>query len=228
MTAIASFTSIRRILECVRADAALLLDLEQIIYPCLMLCFKADGLDSFDEGIACTTLLLYHGYKGDQPLSGEMWKLFKQIMDVCNGAEYNMEEDEQDFVYDYLDYVAVAIKNFMAKDPKGMMAALPDGEGQAYFHLTYPLIEKCLEINCGGNERLNCGVAVISIVIAAFENMHGEIDEEVPQLLRYLIDELNHQQTMSDASKTLTSELFQAISMAFAYNSELTLRWLVE
>jgi len=63
LAAVASFTSIRRILDSVQADLAVLHTVENIIYPCLLHSLTADGLDSIEEGIDCITLILYHGYK---------------------------------------------------------------------------------------------------------------------------------------------------------------------
>ena len=68
LTAVASFTSIRRILDVVSNDQALLTQVEDKIYPCLLHSLTADGLDSIEEGIDCITLILYHSYK-NRPLS---------------------------------------------------------------------------------------------------------------------------------------------------------------
>jgi hypothetical protein len=62
LTAVATFTSIRRIIDSVNEDAELLNKVETIIYPILLHSLTADGLDSIEEGIDCISLLVHHGY----------------------------------------------------------------------------------------------------------------------------------------------------------------------
>lgn len=83
LAAVASFTSMRRILDAVQSDVTVLRTVENIIYPCLLHSLTADGLDSIEEGVDCITLILYHGYKkpaagaqGQAGISEAMWKLF--------------------------------------------------------------------------------------------------------------------------------------------------------
>ena len=76
LTAVASFTSMRRILDVVSSDVNLLTQIEKIVYPCLLHSLTADGLDSIEEGIDCITLIAYHGYKDKGMISNEMWKLY--------------------------------------------------------------------------------------------------------------------------------------------------------
>ena len=75
LTAVASYTSMRRILDVVQDDAQLLAQIEEIMYPCLLHALTADGLDSIEEGVDCITMLVHHGYK-DKALSPNMWRLY--------------------------------------------------------------------------------------------------------------------------------------------------------
>ena len=75
LTAVASYTSMRRILDVVQDDAQLLAQIEEIMYPCLLHSLTADGLDSIEEGVDCITMLAHHGYK-DRALSPSMWRLY--------------------------------------------------------------------------------------------------------------------------------------------------------
>jgi hypothetical protein len=68
LAAVASFTSIRRILDAISEDKPLLAQVEHIIYPCLLHSLTADGLDSIEEGIECIVHLVHYGYK-DKPIS---------------------------------------------------------------------------------------------------------------------------------------------------------------
>lgn len=90
LAAIASFTSIRRIIDAIQHDVQLLIQVEHIVYPCLLHSLTADGLDSIEEGIDCITLFLYHGYK-ERPISAEMWRLYPQLLFVCAGADGDKE-----------------------------------------------------------------------------------------------------------------------------------------
>lgn len=72
------------------------------------------------------------------------------------------------------------------------------------------------------------GIALISIIVSMFENMHGRLENELPLLVSLLLDQLNHQQTLpeEDRQDPFTSMLLQAIAMSFAYNSRLVFEYL--
>ena len=90
LAAVASFTSMRRIIDAIQNDVHLLPQIENIMYPCLLHSLTADGLDSIEEGVDCISMFLYHGYK-EKPISAEMWKLFPQLLYVCAGNDGDME-----------------------------------------------------------------------------------------------------------------------------------------
>lgn len=64
----ASFVSIRRIMEVIKNDKAILLELEKIVYPLIMKTLTATGHDSIDESVTCITIILFYGYQ-DRPVS---------------------------------------------------------------------------------------------------------------------------------------------------------------
>lgn len=76
------FASMRRMLHAFRTDAALLADIEKVIYPCLVHSLTVEGEESAEEGIHCVTLLLYHGY-ADGEVSAGMWALYPQLVQVA-------------------------------------------------------------------------------------------------------------------------------------------------
>jgi len=117
LAAIASITSIRRIIDAIQGDVPLLTQVEHIVHPCLLHTLTADGLDSIEEGIDCITLLLYHGYK-NRPVSPEMWKLYPQLLYVCAGSD---GDQEGGFGFEYVTQIVGAIKNYVARDPNGML-----------------------------------------------------------------------------------------------------------
>lgn len=61
LTAVASFTSIRRIIDAIQSDMELLKKVEKIVYPVLLHSLTADGLDSIEEGIDCISMLIHYG-----------------------------------------------------------------------------------------------------------------------------------------------------------------------
>lgn len=57
--------------------------------------------------------------------------------------------------------------------------------------------------------------------------MPGKLDENIPQLVSIILDELTHQLSQNPAPyKALPSMLLQALSMSLTYNSQLVFAWL--
>ena len=70
-----------------------------------------------------------------------------------------------------------------------------------------------------GNENWET-ITLISVIIAIFENMLGQVDAELPNLAGILFNELKELNQLSKpCSSTVKSFLLQGISMCFAYNS---------
>jgi len=59
----------------------------------------------------------------------------------------------------------------------------------------------------------------MGLIIAIFENMQGVIDNDFPVLLKIVLDELAHMNTLKEPSKAYTQSILQTISIAFLYNS---------
>ena len=127
LAAVASFQSIRRIIDATQKDLALLAQVEHIVYPCLLHSLTADGLDSIEEGIECIIMLVYYGYK-DKPVSEEMWKLFPQLLYVCAGDDGDMDGG---FGFEYISQIVIAIKNYISRDPKTANSCAP-GQQKTY------------------------------------------------------------------------------------------------
>ena len=75
LTAVAHFTSMRRIITIVEEDPDIMIQIEQIIYPCLEHSLTVNGLDSIEESIDCIALLIQNIYKG-KTISEALWKLY--------------------------------------------------------------------------------------------------------------------------------------------------------
>jgi hypothetical protein len=68
MAALASLSSIRRVLHSIQSNEQLLSEIEPVIFPVLLHSVSIDGLDSIEEGLDCITMLIYYGYK-NRPIS---------------------------------------------------------------------------------------------------------------------------------------------------------------
>ena len=189
---------------------------ENIIYPVLLHSLTVDGLDAIEEGIDCITIIAYYAYK-QTPISHNMWKLFPQLLYVCAGSEENKEGG---FGLEYVNQIVPALKNFISRDPNGMMAV---GENQDMTHLdlTMLFIRRILEINRNGSDMCD-GVSVINLLIALLENMEGKLNEKLPELIGMLAGELAFLNTQGSNGKNFKVMLLQAISMCFSYNATLT------
>ena len=215
-TALSSFASIRRIIEVVKDDTAILTEVEQIIYPSLIKTLAPVGYDSIEEGVSCITLILYHGYK-DRPISEGMWSVFPSLLYVCGGSEFDKHGG---FGSEYLPQISVIFKNYIRRDCEGMTKVLLK-QKQTNFALLLKFISKEFKINQHSTEYLN-SVSVAGIILAIFENMAGKIDDSFSDIMTMLMNECKHQQQLAQTgedSKPYQSMLLQVISMAFAYNS---------
>ena len=123
LAACAAVTSIRRILDALSEDVPLMHKVEEVIYPVLLHSLTVDGLDAIEEGIDCLTIILCNGYKKSQ-VSANLWKLYPQLLYVCAGTE---GETEGGFGLEYVNQVVVTLKNYISRDPEGMLRV---GEGQ--------------------------------------------------------------------------------------------------
>ena len=140
LAAQAMFTSIRRLIEACKKDQALLEQIEEMIYPCLLHSLTAEGLDSIEEGIDCIVMLCYHGYKNGKTLSPRMWKLYPQLLYVCAGDESSQQEG---YGFEFVNQICLAMKNYVSRDPANMLAVGEDQQ-QTHLQLSFHFIVKCL------------------------------------------------------------------------------------
>ena len=90
--------------------------------PVLMYSLTPDGLDSIEDALDCIVMFLYHGPTGT--VSKSMWKLFPQLLYLVCGDE---KDPDGGYGFEYISQIAVAIQNFISKDPINYLAV---GEGQ--------------------------------------------------------------------------------------------------
>lgn len=131
---------------------------------------------------------------------------------------------EGGYGFEYVNQIADALKNYVSRDPEGMLK-VPEGETKSHLQLTFHFIVRCLAVNRNGEGHLD-GVTIMGFIVALLENMAGKLNQELPQILTFLLDELKFCQTKQHPPKQYTSMILQAIAMTFAYDPVLTFQWL--
>jgi len=189
MTAMASFVSMRRILDVTASDPDLLAKIEDIMYPCLLHSLQEE--DRLVEGVYSINFIAHHAYKS-KPFSKRMWKLFASIIYICIGKENDYEVG---YGMEYIKPISICIKTFISRDPEGVLQVGEKLNGETYLAQVFKLIEACLSINRRGLTDY-CGAKMVSpnpaidLVIAMFENMQGKVNEKVPSLVNTLVKEM--------------------------------------
>ena len=108
-------------------------------------------------------------------------------MIVCKGSG-GLGDDEEHvggYAHEYLRQIVVALKNFISRDPKGMLK-VGQGQSESNLALVFHFVQKCIKISRSNNEYQD-RISIISVLIALLENMHGSIDNEIPYLLRIIL-----------------------------------------
>jgi len=91
--------------------------------------------------------------------------------------------------FEFVNHICAALKNYCARDPDGMLS-IGEGQTKTYLALTHHFIHRCLQITRKLNDS-DSGTAVLSLIISLFENMHGRLDNDLPNLLKLLGSELD-------------------------------------
>lgn len=100
---------------------------------------------------------------------------------------------EGGYGFEYVNQIADALKNYVSRDPEGMLK-VPEGETKSHLQLTFHFIVRCLAVNRNGEGHLD-GVTIMGFIVALLENMSGKLNQELPQILTFLLDELKFCQT---------------------------------
>ena len=196
MAALASLQSIRRVINCIQKDTALLAQIEPIIYPVLLHSVTIDGLDSIEEGLDCITMLLFFAYKNKE-ISEQLWKIFPQLLFITVGSE---NDGEGGAGFEFVSQVVNCLKNYFAKDPQGCKKIGPE-QDKTYLHQTFYFIKRCLEVNRNGKHFMD-GVSVMSLIISILENMQGMLDkDEFPFLVQQVLTDLDHVRSKGSNAK---------------------------
>lgn len=196
MAALASLSSIRRVINSIQKQADLLIQVEQIVYPCLLHSVSIDGLDSIEEGLDCITMQLFFAYK-NREISPQLWRIFPQLIFMTVGSD---GDQEGGLGFEFVSQIVNCLKNYFAKDPAGTMKVGPEQE-KSYLHQTLYFIKRCLEVNRNGNHYLD-GVSVMSLIISILENMQGMLTtNEFPWIVQTVCEELAFARQQSNSKQ---------------------------
>ena len=218
LAAVGVVTALRRIIDAVSKDKQILKALQDIIYPILMHGLTPDGLDAIEDGLDCIALLIYHTCdNGAGMVSPEMWKLFPQMLYIVGGKD---DDVDGGFAFEYLPQVAVAVQNYISKDPQTFLSVGPDQE-VSYLELTFKFLQRVLVVNSNGNSKLD-GIVAMKVIIAILDNLPGRIDTALPHLIGMLLAEHKMQIESEHPQQKYLSMILQALTMSFYNNSAAT------
>jgi len=74
------------------------------------------------------------------------------------------------------------------------MFKIGEGQTKSHLHLTFHFIVRCLAVNRNGEGHLD-GVTIMGFIVALLENLSGKLNNDLPQILTFLLDELKFCQT---------------------------------
>jgi hypothetical protein len=75
---------------------------------------------------------------------------------------------------------------------------------KSHLQLTYHFLVRCLKVNRNGSGFVD-GVAIMGLIVAILENMQGKLDQDLPQILSFLTDELQFLSSIKTEAKNFKS-----------------------
>lgn len=87
---------------------------------------------------------------------------------MCAGGD---GDEDGGFGFEFVNVICVALKNYISRDPNGMMC-VGESQEKSHLQLIYHFIRRCLKVTRNGKDYLD-GIAVVSVIVAMFENMLG-------------------------------------------------------
>lgn len=119
LAAIGCVTAIRRLIDSVNKDPAMLEQIQTVIYPVLMHGLTPDGIDAIEDGVDCVAMILYYG----NSVSPAMWRLFPQMLHIVAGNDNDVDGG---FGHEYLSSIVTCVQNYIAKDPVTFLTKAAD------------------------------------------------------------------------------------------------------
>lgn len=180
--------------------------------PILMHGLTPDGVDSIEDALGCTTMLLYYKDSG-KLLSPAMWKLLPQLMIIVGGKPGDVDGG---FAFEYMNIAVTVIQNFIAKDTATLLT-VGEGETATYLQLVFQFVQNILVANHNSKNKED-GILALNVIIALFENLPGQIDFALNDLVGMLLAELSVLIKKKKPNQKYLLSLIQTIAIAM-YNS---------
>lgn len=124
------------------------------------------------------------------------------------------------FAHEYLNQAVTAIQNYIAKQTATFLIKHPDQE-KTYLEMTFDFVQRILVINQNSKHKLD-GVSVLKVVVALFENMPGQIDAILPNIVGMLLAELQVILGKKKPVEIYKSMILQCLALAFFNNANVT------
>lgn len=83
--------------------------------PCILHSVTAQGITSIEEAVDCISIMIFYDKKENRINAG-MWELYPYLL-----KPYARLSDDAGFGLGLIGPVSVAVNNFIARDPDGMM-----------------------------------------------------------------------------------------------------------
>ena len=94
---------------------------------------------------------------------------------MCAGSR-GLEDAE--FCFEHVNQAAIVVRNYISRDPDGMLKVLAGQQNLTCLDLTINFLKRCCEVNRESNDNNGlAGIAIVSIIVALFENMDCRLDE---------------------------------------------------
>lgn len=180
--------------------------------PILMHGLTPDGIDSIEDALSCMTMCLYYKESGTT-LSPLMWKLLPQLMAIVGGKPGDVDGG---FAFEYVNLAVTVIQNFIAKDPVTLLT-VGEGETTTFLQQIFLFVQNILVMNHNSKNKED-GILALNVVTALFENLPGQIDFALNDLVGMLCAELSVIIKKKKPNQRYLLSIIQTIAIAM-YNS---------
>ena len=101
--------------------------------------------------------------------------------------------DENSFFYggrcfEFLSQVSLYVQNLISRDPQSLFCVC-EGHNESYFEMIMKFIQKVLIINSKGSIK-QCGVVILRVLISLLENLPGQLNSALPDILAMILPEI--------------------------------------
>ena len=167
------------------SDNVGLTELGQILEPCLSRSLDMDGIHQIEDTVSIITTLIYFSPNNPTSVSNEMWSLFPQLLRAATGKE---DDQKGGFGIKSLDKICKTIEIYVMKDKNGLLES-NEKEEATRVQSILNFAKRCFEINRHAQSHAQ-GAPVVRVLLALLENMRKLIDNDMPQIITLILQEL--------------------------------------